>query len=57
MKNYKLLLLLMTSSLFSLNAFAAHHEESPTVVIGDIEMAEVTHSEGFNEMKKMLGKW
>lgn len=36
---------------------SAHHEQSDSVVIGDVEMTEVAHSEGFNEMKKMVGKW
>ena len=57
MKNYKVLFFLIILSLVSINAFSVHHEESSSAAIGDVEMKENTHSEGFNEMKKMLGKW
>jgi hypothetical protein len=57
MKYFKTLSLLMGICLFSLSIFAGHHEESDAVVIGDVEMAEVVHSDGFSQMKQMLGKW
>ena len=57
MKNYKVSLVLIISSLASINAFSGHHEESSNAVIGDVEMKQHAHSDGFNEMKKMLGKW
>ena len=57
MKNCINLALLVGSCLFALNSFAEHHEESDTVIIGDVEMTEVAHSDGFNQMKQMLGKW
>lgn len=57
MKNYKMLFLLITSSLFSLSTFSAHHEESTVLAIGDVQLPEVTHSAGFNQMKQMLGIW
>jgi hypothetical protein len=57
MKNFINLGLLMGTCLFALSSFAEHHEESDAVVIGDVEMTEVAHSDGFNQMKQMLGKW
>ena len=57
MNNYKILLCFVLTSLLSINTFAGHHEESTGTLIGDVEMTEKPHSEGFNEMKKMLGKW
>ena len=57
MKNFINLGLLMGTCLFALSSFAEHHEEPDAVVIGDVEMTEVAHSDGFNQMKQMLGKW
>ena len=57
MNNYKILLCFVMTSLLSINTFSGHHEESAGTLIGDVEMTEKAHSEGFNEMKKMLGKW
>jgi len=54
MKNLKLIALLFTGMLISLSALTA---EDGTTIIGDVEMPEVQHSEAFNQVKKMLGKW
>ena len=42
------------SLLFSISAFGAHHEN---VVIGDVEMNEVEHSNASKRMSKIVGKW
>ena len=57
MKNSNLIILLMTSSLVSLSAFSAHHEEHSSTKIGEVAITETAHSAGFTEMSKMLGKW
>jgi len=57
MKNYNLLILLITSSLVSLSAFSAHHEELSPTKIGEVAITETAHSPGFTEMAKMVGKW
>jgi hypothetical protein len=56
-KNFRLLSILLASTLFSVQAVSGHHEESATTQIGDVEMSAMTHSDGFNQMKNMLGKW
>ena len=57
MKNSNLIILLMASSLVSLSAFSAHHEEHSSTKIGEVAITEIAHSAGFTEMKKMVGKW
>ena len=54
MKIFKLMILLLISSFISFEIFSG---EPTTTVIGDVEATEVNHSEAFNQMKKMLGKW
>ena len=54
MKLSKRLSVALLSLLFSISSFAAHHEN---VVIGDVEMNEVEHSDAFKRMSKMVGKW
>jgi len=48
--SFILLLVLFTS-------FALYSEDSEPVIIGDVEMNEVTHSTAFKQMEKMLGLW
>ena len=57
MKNSNLIMLLMASSLVSLSAFSAHHEEHSPTKIGEVAITETAHSAGFTEMTKMVGKW
>ena len=57
MKNSNLITLLMASSLMSLSAFSAHHEEHSPTKIGEVAITEAAHSPGFIEMAKMVGKW
>ena len=54
MKNFRLTILLLISSLISLEIYS---EEPTDTVIGDIAMTEANHSKAFNQMKKMLGIW
>jgi len=54
MKNLKLIAFLLTSMSISFSALSA---EESTTIIGDVEMPEVQHSDAFNQVKKMLGKW
>ena len=46
-----------TAFLMSFNVLGAHHDELASVDIGDVALIAVPHSDGFNEMKKMLGRW
>jgi len=57
MKNLIFFAAWMVMAMGSSVSFSAHHEESDPVVIGDVQMTEVVHSDGFNEIKKMVGKW
>ena len=57
MKNLMFCAAWMVLAMGSSVSFSAHHEESDPVVIGDVQMTEVVHSDGFNEIKKMVGKW
>ena len=57
MKNLIFCAAWMVMAMASSVSFSAHHEESDPIVIGDVEMTEVAHSDGFNEIKKMVGKW
>jgi hypothetical protein len=54
MKLSKRISVALLSLLFSISSFAVHHEN---VVIGDVEMNEVEHSDAFKRMSKMIGKW
>ena len=54
MKKILLGIIAINLTLISLEIYS---DEPANTVIGDIAMTEANHSEAFNQMKKMLGKW
>jgi len=54
MNIFKFVIVLTTSMIVSLPVFSS---ENDTTIIGDVEMPEVQHSNAFNQVKKMIGKW
>ena len=54
MKNLLLGIIAINLTFISLEIYS---DEPTDTVIGDIAMTEANHSEAFNQMKKMLGKW
>ena len=57
MKLIVLSMLISIAAVYSTHANADHPESTSAVKIGDNDIIEIEHSEGFNKMKQMLGTW